>query len=701
VDREEFLSAVRAVNLGKKLPDGVYVHRDALAQLVEPLAAAVERAVAMADLDESSFNVVRFSRTQFRLSLLSYPQFFEVAFPELAASWAVDLEAGRVRRTRFGGRSNTPILHRKDVLLPTGHPRREEFASLTREAERLGLLDGSAEIGNRAAWEARLERLGITVSGNRFVEGTRRNMDTASAKTDEEETVAIHRHRTAMQRYSLSTPMQALYRSGLLDGRHTVFDYGCGRGDDLRILPELGVQAHGWDPHYAGSETLREADVVNLGFVINVIEKLTEREEALRRAFSLAKRLLAVSALIGGRTVYEERRLYADGVLTLRGTFQKYFQQQELRQYIESVLGREPIAIGPGLFFVFRDDDEEQDFLASRQIRGRCAAQLPRAEPRPRVPRVTRWEAHRALLDDFWQRCLQLGRLPRPPEYTRFDELRMSVGSPKAVLTRLIGEQGQASLERARRGRMSDILVYLALNTFERRRSRQRIAPALRPDVVAFWGGASAAQEDARRLLFSIADTSGILEACHEAAALGLGYLDGDHSLTFAPSHVDELASVLRVYVQAGLLLYGDPDEIDLVKIHVHSGKLTLMRFDGFRERALPALRERIKINLRHQVIDFFPGPAPDAQLCFPKSRYLPRDHADRDRLSALEQRLLAEGLERGEYGCAASALEAVLARSRLHLDDASLELVARSRLRAPAASSTRTSPKGGPTPKL
>jgi DNA phosphorothioation-associated putative methyltransferase len=60
----------------------------------------------------------------------------------------------------------------------------------------------------------------------------------------------------------------------LLDGTHSLFDYGCGRGDDLRGLRENGIEAQGWDPYFAPDEPVVAADIVNLGFVINVIEDL-------------------------------------------------------------------------------------------------------------------------------------------------------------------------------------------------------------------------------------------------------------------------------------------------------------------------------------------------------------------------------------------------------------------------------------------
>jgi DNA phosphorothioation-associated putative methyltransferase len=73
----------------------------------------------------------------------------------------------------------------------------------------------------------------------------------------------IARERTALFRDRLSTPFQALLKHGFIDGSFTVFDYGCGRGDDLRLLEAGGIEARGWDPHYAPKEPITPADVVN------------------------------------------------------------------------------------------------------------------------------------------------------------------------------------------------------------------------------------------------------------------------------------------------------------------------------------------------------------------------------------------------------------------------------------------------------
>ena len=110
------------------------------------------------------------------------------------------------------------------------------------------------------------------------------------------QSTAIARHLTALSRSNLSAPMQCLARHGFLDGIFSVFDYGCGKGDDIRNLTANAIPVSGWDPHYAADQPKQPADIVNLGFVINVIESYQERREALRGAYHLTQQVLVVSA---------------------------------------------------------------------------------------------------------------------------------------------------------------------------------------------------------------------------------------------------------------------------------------------------------------------------------------------------------------------------------------------------------------------
>ena len=63
---------------------------------------------------------------------------------------------------------------------------------------------------------------------------------------------------------------------------------------------------------------------------------------------------------------------------------------------------------------------------------------------------------------------------------------------------------------------------------------------------------------------------------------------------------------LLRAYVACGLILWDALSEVQLVKIHIASGKLTLMEFDDFDASPLPLLRRRIKVNIRKQDYDLF-----------------------------------------------------------------------------------------------
>src|SRR5690606_7469477 len=118
----------------------------------------------------------------------------------------------------------------------------------------------------------------------------------------------------------------------------------------------------------------------------------------------------------------------------------------------------------------------------------------------------------------------------------------------------------------------------------------------LKRDIKAFFGTYNVALTQAKELLFSIADPQAIADACLQLQQLIPGKLELEndtlHSLTFHKTHLPQLSPLLRVYTGAALQLYGELDDIDLIKIHFHSGKLTLLGYDDF-TKATPLLAER------------------------------------------------------------------------------------------------------------
>jgi DNA phosphorothioation-associated putative methyltransferase len=415
----------------------------------------------------------------------------------------------------------------------------------------------------------------------------------------------IRREKTAIFRDRLSTPMQMLLKHQFLDGNHTVFDYGCGRGDDIRALESQGIEAQGWDPFYAPQNKKVIAHVVNLGFVINVIENAKERSEALNSAFELAKKLLVVTVMLDSQAQYKIVSSHADGIVTSSRTFQKYYSQSEIRQYVEQQIGRQPIVVGPGCLFIFKADEDEQDFLSRRHSHRIAPDELVKWSL-PADKNLRTYERNKDLLEDFWRRCLSLGRLPARDEYKKYDELNEKVGSPKKAVSIITSDERSDALRKAAKQRENDLTVFVALNLFERRRSIATLSPTLQRDIKSFYGTYKAALEIARPLLFSAGRVEELLAACGSAAKAGLGHLEGMKSLTLSVDLLEQLPPLLRIYVGCAAQLYGDVDSADLVKIHIGSAKLTLTRYDDFRGKAVPLMLERIKIDMRAGTVDFF-----------------------------------------------------------------------------------------------
>jgi len=110
----------------------------------------------------------------------------------------------------------------------------------------------------------------------------------------------IPRHRTALKRTALSRPAKCALRDGLITAETSVLDYGCGHGGGVELLGTQGIACTGWDPVYFPERPVEEADVVQLGYVINVIEDLREHRDA-------DAQLGALPAAAGGRRPGEGR----------------------------------------------------------------------------------------------------------------------------------------------------------------------------------------------------------------------------------------------------------------------------------------------------------------------------------------------------------------------------------------------------------
>jgi DNA phosphorothioation-associated putative methyltransferase len=668
--------------VGKRVGDELYVHLSSVEHLADAAhRSLIQDAIALLPKDaRADVNVAKVNVRSTRVSLLEYTEFDEDPFPALAKSWSRMSNGSALALRSYADSLNPPILHRKELLVHPGHPGRQQWSDLTAIAEVLGFFDEPQTIGFQMNWERLIASKGYRLVGEHFVPLGNVLDEIRSADAP---TVAqpVKRHLTALVRSAMSAPVQLLLRHGLLSRERSFFDYGCGRGDDVAALVAEGVRAAGWDPYYAADQPRRAADVVNLGFVVNVIEDPAERVEVLRRAYDLTRGVMSVGVMLYGPEA--PGRPFGDGFITSRGTFQKYFNQAEFKDYLEHVLHQEAFLVGPGVALVFVDKDWEQRFvvgryrrkdvstrlLATRARRIAAPASARKAARRTVIP-ATPVEPH-PVLQALWHRSLDLGRFPEEAEIDALPRVIEAFGSLPRALRRLKAEFDRSVLEQARTARSDDLRLYFAIQQFGKRTLYRQLEGRLQRDIRAFFGDYVSAQHEGLQLLTEAADPLSVLRACQQSAVKGLGWLDGDRTLQLHASLIDRLPPVLRAFISCGLLLYGDLSDVDLIKIHIGTGKLSLMQFDDFATSPMPSMSKRVKINVRRADYDVFEyGNQHPKPLLYHKSRYLNEEADGYAEQLAFDEALDATGvLGDSEFGPSAEALAGALRLRRLEVE--------------------------------
>jgi hypothetical protein len=84
--------------------------------------------------------------------------------------------------------------------------------------------------------------------------------------------------------------------------------------------------------------------------------------------------------------------------------------------------------------------------------------------------------------------------------------------------------------------------------------------------------------------------------------------------------------------------------QTDVIKLHKASGKVKFLGCDDFDGKALPQLRNRIKVNLRTRWVQVFDHSA-DGQLLFFKERFVASNHPRRAEMAAFSAKLRKLGL--------------------------------------------------------
>lgn len=381
--------------------------------------------------------------------------------------------------------------------------------------------------------------------------------------------------------------MRLALGDGLISPSTSVFDYGCGRGGDIQRLREQGIPCDGWDPVHRPESPQTPAEVVNLGYVVNVIEDAEERAEVLRSSWALARKVLVVAARLEIDVRQAPGVSLQDGFVTRLGTFQKLYHQDELRRWIDSVLETPSVPAGPGIFYVFREETARQSFLASRYHRRGAAPGIRRSD--------ALFEQHKSLLQPLLDFLGTHGRLPQPEELAGAQALSEVLGSIPRAFRIIRAVLDETQWDEVQQRRTEDLLVYLALSRFDRRPKLSDLPAPLRFDMRAFFTSYQAACELADALLFSAGHMPSIHRLCQESK---VGKLTPS-ALYVHESALPHLAPVLRIYEGCARTFTGSVEGANIIKLHRDSPRVSYLSYPDFEVDPHPALRASLLVELQ------------------------------------------------------------------------------------------------------
>ena len=596
---------------GKIVRGALYVHKSSVAVLNNKLSAKFLEAFEILGSSET-WNVIKFDLNEIeKISFLEYNDFWSDPFPALLTSVNVNLRS-KVFKRRLHSTTNPPILHRKELLLLPDNAHVSKFAALTKSLDELGAFEGIYRYGTKLRWEERLIDLGIEIHDYKA-----RLLSPKGGRTTSQ---SIERHRTAIKRKSLSSCMGALLDTSLISLDTEIFDFGCGRGDDIAILAHNKFEnVSGWDPHYAPDNPFPQfSDYVTLSFVLNVIEEPQERREVFKKAYSMARTALVFSVLLEHQADLRLLKPMNDGFVSSKNTFQKYYDHAEIMALVSEQLNERAIKLAPGVYIVFKDKDLEQEYLFKRQL-----GLLVDTPSQAAIDKVETYVA--SLVDKVRDQIMSFGRMPMLSELP--NELTSQLSKAAVPYTRLsrlaLSQVAIAELKTVGEVFASEILVFLAINMFQRRVKYGSLPEKLQNDVKVHFGSLKNAEDAAEKLLFSLSDTGALVFSAVGAEKDKLGRLVGN-KFCFHYRNLSKLPVDLRLFAKIGERLHRPVIETEIIQLHLDTKKMSYLNVNDFDETPLPriASREIVKFSSQ-EVSKFSHEERNDVRILYLKSMYM------------------------------------------------------------------------------
>lgn len=383
---------------------------------------------------------------------------------------------------------------------------------------------------------------------------------------------------TAMARTEASRPIRIAVEQGVLDPSKSFFDFGCGRGADVEWLMSMGWKARGWDPIHRPGTRKSRSETVGLTYVVNVIEDPAERVATIREAWKLTTGLLVVSARLDDERDDTHIKPKADGWMTARGTFQKFYDHLELGDWIRGVLQQEPIAAAPGVWYVFRRSIDRERFL-SRRYMTRFPAPHQRKSDKAFVE-------HQDILLELINFFAAHGRLPVVDELSSGAQIVSIFGSIARAfrVIEVVTDRDEWLLLVERR--RIDLLVYLSLKAFDGEFRMSDLPSTTQRDIRAHFTSLTKANESARKLLFGVGSLDNIGLACRSST---VGKLTPS-ALYVHVDAVEHMPAILKVYEACARRLVGEVRDANIIKLHRDSKRVSYLSYPDFDTDPHPGL---------------------------------------------------------------------------------------------------------------
>lgn len=438
---------------------------------------------------------------------------------------------------------------------------------------------------------------------------------------------ASARRLTAISRRTLSVPARRAVVDGQILPDSGVLDYGCGRGEDVRALQEMGCDAVGWDPFYRPDARLNPSSVVLLTYVLNVVEDPAERRRTLARAWDLTNTVLVVSARLTWERSKVNGEEFGDGLLTSRKTFQHLYGASELRNYVEEVTGVRAVSASPGIIYSFKDDAARLKYLAHRII----------ADEEWLASDDTT-SAIAALVDHVERR----GRPPRLEEMPVLTAQRLGHLSPGTV-RRLIQDSADPAkvAEGAKRSTLN-ALLFLAVELFNGRGPFSSLPRTVQIDIRSFFSSYKEACRRADRLLLKLRDDSYIRGAMTASA---VGKLTPT-ALYVHQRAVERMPTVLRLYEHCASLAAGRPPSWTVAKLCHRGRAISWLDYPDFDRDPHPRLLTSYQVDLEtFEISHHSYGSRDNRPLLHRKHEFLHPDDPDAAKYRRLTEAEVRAGL--------------------------------------------------------